>query len=400
MRKFLIILPIICSIFCVLPAHADGDDICTTEPCQMKKSGGGKIGDCAGKPNGTDCTASHPDKGRTQIAVCISQSCTAIKCTNNNWLYWQKTAGRDLHSTGRCYSQSTIQKLCKTSCEEETENCIPTYDKIEWHKEYNKKYQPVDRAYCDHVPNKIPGQEIKLPEPPEPVLVPPVSPLPEIPAIQSCDLEFSDGNQLTMVETGTSAHKHTVSYNTLAPTTDIDPASKYIINSTETISNLTENKNIPHLFNLIKINDTDIDTMNLGVTKTALQNAGAVIFECHQGKPVIKTEPKPILTTETNITCKTELDCRTSSVFDNLDAELDRYFIGSSVWKNDQGKFNVARLASDSIAGVVLGTVGGVVTSTVMKKNQVKNGFENLKCTIGGQDVATFGDDFQVSFRQ
>lgn len=88
------------------------------------------------------------------------------------------------------------------------------------------------------------------------------------------------------------------------------------------------------------------------------------------------------------------------AVFANIDYALNKYFQGSSVWKNDEGKFNTARLASDSIAGVVLGTVGGVVTSTVMKKNQVKKGFENLKCTIGGQDVAEYADVFEVKLQR
>lgn len=70
-----------------------------------------------------------------------------------------------------------------------------------------------------------------------------------------------------------------------------------------------------------------------------------------------------------------------------------------SVWKNAEGKFNTARLASDSIAGVVLGTVGGVVTSTVVKKNQVKNGFEDIKCVIGGQMVASWGDQINVGLQ-
>ena len=65
-------------------------------------------------------------------------------------------------------------------------------------------------------------------------------------------------------------------------------------------------------------------------------------------------------------------------------------------WKNSEGKFNTARLASDSIAGVVLGTVGGIVTANVVKKSQVKQGFEDMKCSIGGQSVANFGDDFVV----
>ena len=67
-----------------------------------------------------------------------------------------------------------------------------------------------------------------------------------------------------------------------------------------------------------------------------------------------------------------------------------------SVWKNEDGGFNTARLASDSIAGVVLGTAGGLITSNVIKKNQIKGGFEDIKCTIGGQTVANWGDEFQV----
>ena len=70
-----------------------------------------------------------------------------------------------------------------------------------------------------------------------------------------------------------------------------------------------------------------------------------------------------------------------------------------SHWKTASGNFNGARLASDSIAGVVLGTVGGVVTSNVIKKNQVKGGFESLQCTVGGQFVADFADQFQVGIR-
>lgn len=70
-----------------------------------------------------------------------------------------------------------------------------------------------------------------------------------------------------------------------------------------------------------------------------------------------------------------------------------------SVWKNADGKFNTARLVSDSVAGVVLGTTGGIVTSTVMKKHQVEDGFENLNCVINGQVVAGYGDEFRVGIQ-
>lgn len=70
-----------------------------------------------------------------------------------------------------------------------------------------------------------------------------------------------------------------------------------------------------------------------------------------------------------------------------------------SVWKNKEGNFNTARLASDSIAAVVLGTTGALVTSSIVKKNQVEGGFEDIKCTIGGQTVADWGDEFRVGIQ-
>lgn len=70
-----------------------------------------------------------------------------------------------------------------------------------------------------------------------------------------------------------------------------------------------------------------------------------------------------------------------------------------NVWKDAEGNFNTARLVSDSVAGVVLGTAGGLITSSVVKKNQVENGFEDLKCTVGGQIVADWGDQFRVGIQ-
>jgi len=73
--------------------------------------------------------------------------------------------------------------------------------------------------------------------------------------------------------------------------------------------------------------------------------------------------------------------------------------LGLNVWRDENGNFNTARLISDSVAGVVLGTVGGIVTSKLVKKNQLKKGFEDLYCAIGGQTVAEYGDDFTVGMR-
>ena len=72
----------------------------------------------------------------------------------------------------------------------------------------------------------------------------------------------------------------------------------------------------------------------------------------------------------------------------------------ASVWKTAEGNFNGTRLASDITAGVVLGTVGGVVTGNVVKKNQIKKGFEALHCNVGGQKVADWGDEFTIGLQK
>lgn len=96
---------------------------------------------------------------------------------------------------------------------------------------------------------------------------------------------------------------------------------------------------------------------------------------------------------------ESESGTTSATVFDDLDNFISEKFVGSSVWKNDEGNFNTARLVSDSVAGVVLGTVGGVITSHIIKKNQIENGFDDLKCTIGGQTVASYGDEFRVGVK-
>lgn len=102
-----------------------------------------------------------------------------------------------------------------------------------------------------------------------------------------------------------------------------------------------------------------------------------------------------------NKVCKdsaTTLQAESKKKIEDIKNKIDEHKNGlnTSVWKDKNGNFNTARLASDSIAGVVLGTAGGLITSHVIKKNQLKNGFEDIKCSIGGQVVAEYGDEFEV----
>lgn len=105
-------------------------------------------------------------------------------------------------------------------------------------------------------------------------------------------------------------------------------------------------------------------------------------------------------TSNTDVTITiTKLTERVNDAYSRLVSIHNKFRDEKSVWKDKDGNFNTARLASDSIAGVVLGTTGALVTSHVVKKNQVENGFEDIKCTIGGQNVSQWGDQFRVGIQ-
>ena len=98
--------------------------------------------------------------------------------------------------------------------------------------------------------------------------------------------------------------------------------------------------------------------------------------------------------------CSEYNDSELTDAKERLDAFMRSAKMNVSVWKNADGKFNTARLASDATAGVVLGTVGGIVSANVIKKKQVEKGFDALNCSVGGQKVADWGDEFTVGLRR
>lgn len=116
----------------------------------------------------------------------------------------------------------------------------------------------------------------------------------------------------------------------------------------------------------------------------------AVLSKCPK-KPVVQT-PEPSKPTFDSA----KLNAATSAMSDFFSsAESNR-----SGLRTADGKFNTVRLASDITAGVVLGTVGGVVSGVVIKKKQVEKGFEALHCTVGGQKIADWGDEFSVGLQR
>jgi hypothetical protein len=101
---------------------------------------------------------------------------------------------------------------------------------------------------------------------------------------------------------------------------------------------------------------------------------------------------------------KKETDEKITDTEKNIKSVADRINgvtkdFNKSVWKTTEGEFNKTRLLSDSVAGVVLGTAGGLITSSVIKKNQTDNGFDDISCTVGGQVVSGWGDEFTVGIR-
>lgn len=87
----------------------------------------------------------------------------------------------------------------------------------------------------------------------------------------------------------------------------------------------------------------------------------------------------------------------TVSISEKIESEYST--IKKSAWKNADGEFNTSRLASDSIAGAVLGATGGLITHNVIKKNQIKNGLDDIACFVGDSEVAEFGDEFTVGLK-
>ncbi len=127
------------------------------------------------------------------------------------------------------------------------------------------------------------------------------------------------------------------------------------------------------------------------IESTSVQEVVVVAGE--GGDEVTKEPIEPEVVTQ-DIT-QQPVDTKSISDLAGSLAKVEGQF-GLSKWRTADGEFNKARLASDLTAGVVLGTTGALVTSSVVKKKQVKEGFEALECTVGGQHVGDWGDVFRI----
>ncbi len=125
------------------------------------------------------------------------------------------------------------------------------------------------------------------------------------------------------------------------------------------------------------------------------KTTGVMQYTALTNRPIVENPEipdTPITPLEPNYSASLSIiNDRSDSLIKTLGA------LETTVWRNEEGKFNTTRLLSDSIAGAVLGTAGGITTGVLLKKKQAEEGFENIQCEIGGRSVANFGESFTVS---
>ena len=348
MKKLLLVIPIIFGTLCTTQSFAEcdpGDKKCETTRDNTTTKKCTKDSDCN-------------NMFGAQEAICKTygseKRCTARVCKDNFYLWFHNGS-----SMGICYTQKMAENYCKNPKYCTEKDCEPNFE---------QKQNPEGTQV-----NAFTGCKKK----------------------QQNGNEGSDGRN----SGGSSPRSYAITYQTndcgnintcaenTAPTT-------YTTGTGATITCQLSKEN--STFNGWC---TDKALQNCKTTQTIDKNAtGNKTFYAKCTKQGGNNGNSDITVT---ITCTPgNPSCQTTDIFTQIDSFIGSKFSEkSSVWKNDDGKFNTARLASDSIAGVVLGTVGGVITSNIIKKNQIENGFEDLKCTIGGQTVASYGDEFTVGVK-
>jgi len=419
MKKLLFIIPFIINALCIAPIYAlcaPGDSDCT------RPTGGKPVGKCDKQDDkaGTVCTTRV--NGAT-FAECRPNnragtlSCTSLCCAQGYYLKHND----DGVSYGYCVTEREAIKDCERC---KGGNCEPVL--LENQPRPYKKWKNSKDFPCTH--NLFlgcqPKQSTPIPEPEvpqnndteEPVPPETNTPTQNPPTKETgCTLYFDDDVKISGVQNAKSAKKSFRAKYTTITTNESGPnIATYYKNDKDTIfkqnydtgNGTNYDPAIHHLFNIIKI-EKNGESANIDLT--GLSSATYAEFECNSPSitlfdtvdPQTQTPPSPSQPTiiSSGTTC-TQSGCFNPSVFVYMDMMIDTYFnTKASVWKNDEGTFNTKRLIADSAASVVLGTIGGVVTSNIVKKNQIQQGFETLKCTIGGQDVASFGDEFWVGIQ-
>ena len=354
MKKIALFSVILGAICATTYAMADGEEfeaVCdpVTQICYEIPRRGPIVGGCTDRTINKSCPQANKYQKNATKTKCIwvkrtskspkEPSCAATECKDGYLLWLSKDKTGEYRSMGVCHTE----KFAADSCENGCKNCNPD-EKCVPNLVPTPETKKPDGAYADCICENTASQ-------PNPIPVPVV----EEPA-KECTYYFSgtikcDGKKVTISKTK----------SVTVPCVD------------DVVENLTDEMFENDTGELRQIRDELCEGVVVSGSATS-GGTGATVSSA------------------------------TTVNYQSAEAILDKFVSNAeserSVWKNADGKFNTTRLASDITAGVVLGTVGGVVTGVVIKKNQVKKGFEALHCTVGGQKVAAWGDEFSVGLRR
>lgn len=378
-------------VFCAPAMALSPGDICGIGPqkgnanriCDEKKLSVGTSCSTTGAVEGY-CT-NNVDRDGSQVI-----SCSAKICDDDHILWLQKRKGKYV-PYGRCQSKKAMQAICDKGV------CPPTCEckliELDWTWTYGPAKGKTTTAYhsdemCRCIATKTDYAK-------------------------SCQYKFTakcnDGTEITDTDLRLPKIINLTQDDLSDPIVknyyDLSDEDIKLCADGLVMSKENNNNNISEAGQRLfkKMYEKDNDEW----IKWANDNKDYVEWYCNGGME--DTENANIVTTggsssyEGSVAGASYVNTGNTAAINNAKAVLSAFFAKAesdvSVWKNAEGKFNTARLASDLTAGVVLGTVGGLVSSVVIKKAQVKKGFEALQCYIHGYKVADWGDVFEASLR-
>lgn len=393
---------------CVRECETGSDVACTcdtnTEDAEVHTVGDKQF--CWKKVK-TDCTQGKPGAAS---AFCVNnpvgggnvqRSCAAYTCQPNFLLYTTNRrseiavvgTNKKVGSQGLCRAKSYLENVCRQGCgcDENTEECVLNEVTVRNYGNNVKAFIGEEMCICQR---KSGG-----------VVIPPV------PHQQSCEEQYpNDPEAIACCKSKRAERWDSVGRTCICkdPTETWDPDLKDCKKRTEPVD---EAKICYYDFD----GNITCNGRSIHVTKHELLSAEEVarlgIEDCRGLDPAVIRErvqrDRNLMNSLQEKWCR-EAPHITPVQDDNTDAlnamtSLNTFFrnteSSANVWKNKDGNFNTARLASDATAGVVLGTVGGIVSAKIIKKKQLEKGYDALNCAIGGQKVANWGDIFTVGRR-
>ena len=379
------------------------DEICAMNDYNIGK----KVGGCTLEQVGKACTGNGFDKHGGSGHVCAkfhdgSTNCVAKACEAGYVmpLVFDSTAkakaGEDARILGYCYTEQLAKESCEHNCDDATCNsnkgdkCVPKYISYSEANAMLRKNaieliggKAFAGCYCDKAE-------------PEP------EPEPELPNLCTCpeDGECVFNGTVDLKCNGRVSKTIEVEVGCVNYDTEEDIAKKIAEKYATDIENFKCDDTKDVKADVVSDNNKK---MSSGASAWVVKQVEADESVADEQKKTAEKSSKQQSKQDKKQEAKQDNTKKNKEIIaahDNLKEFFNKVDSDKSVWKNADGSFNTIRLASDLTAGVVLGTVGGVVSGVLIKKSQVEKGFDALHCTVGGQKIADWGDEFTVGLRR